>query len=209
MNCEHHQARLDPYLDAELGADDVAAVEAHLEQCPACRRIFERGRSLQRALAAYPVSGPTPDFAERALARAKTIPRRPPRLVAAGFVAAFAASVLTLIYTGLMVSAPVSDPAAGLPTVSLSIEESRTINLVFASDMTIEDVTLLVDLPRGVELDGYEGLRQVRWTTQLQAGKNVLPLELRALAGMGGELTARLQHGAREKIFRVNVSVTG
>jgi hypothetical protein len=36
---------------------------------------------------------------------------RPPRLIAFGFLLAFAASVLTLIYTGLRVVSPDSEPA--------------------------------------------------------------------------------------------------
>lgn len=210
MNCQDYQNQLDDFLDGDLVADERDALTSHLQSCAQCRAVFERAEGLARALAAYPVDVPSADFAERVLTRAKApVRHRPPRLVAAGFVAAFAASVLTLIYTGLMVGAPGSDPLEGLPSVSLSVEESRTINLVFASTMDIEDVTLLVDLPRGIELAGYEGLRQVRWKTMLTAGKNVLPLELKALAGMGGELTARLQHGASEKVFKVNVSVIG
>ena len=40
--------------------------------------------------------------------------RRPPRLIAAGFIAAFVASIATVIYTGLLVTAPQreDDPAA-------------------------------------------------------------------------------------------------
>ena len=210
MNCQDYRNQLDDFLDGALGAAERAALNMHVESCAQCRAGFERAQNLARALAAHPVDAPSADFAERVLTRAKLpVRRRPPRIVAAGFVAAFAASVLTLIYTGLMVRAPDGDPLAGLPSVSLSVEESRTINLVFASATDIENVTLLVDLPRGIELAGYAGLRQVRWTTMLTAGKNVLPLELKALAGTGGELTARLQHGAAEKVFRVNVSVIG
>ncbi len=38
--------------------------------------------------------------------------RRPPRLIAAGFIAAFVASIATVIYTGLLVNAPRQDDGA-------------------------------------------------------------------------------------------------
>ena len=44
-----------------------------------------------------------PDRADRAPSARRV---RPPRLIAAGFVAAFAASIATMIYTGLLVNAP-------------------------------------------------------------------------------------------------------
>lgn len=46
----------------------------------------------------------------------RPVKRRPPHLIAAGFVAAFAASVFTLIYTGLMVGPPTREEA-GPPEV--------------------------------------------------------------------------------------------
>jgi hypothetical protein len=134
--------------------------------------------------------------------------QRPPRIVAAGFVAAFSASIVTLIYTGLMVGAPNRDADEVLPVIAMSLVEPRTVNLVFDADMALDDVSLRVDLPRGIELLGYEGERQVRWSTHLQAGKNVLPLQLRATDALGGFLTARLRYEDEEKVFRINVSVS-
>ena len=71
----------------------------------------------------------------------------------------------------------------------------------------VNGVSLTVALPDGVELTEYRGLDEVSWTTRLQAGKNVLPLQLVAIGGSGGELVARLQHEGDEKVFTVNVAV--
>ena len=87
------------------------------------------------------------------------------------------------------------------------MSESHTVNLVFASADALDDVSLTVDLPEGVQLSGYENRRQVQWNTRLQAGKNVLPLELVAVDGRGGQLVARLRHSDKEKIFTVNVTI--
>jgi hypothetical protein len=207
MNCERHQANVDAYLDAELDPRLDAEFEAHAEGCVDCGRRLAQARRLSNALAAYPAASPRQGFFDQALAEARKR-QRPPRVIAAGFVAAFAASILTLIYTGLMVGAPNRDADAVLPMVSMSVSEARTVNLVFAADMPLDDVSLRIDLPRGVELLGYEGERQVRWKTRLQQGQNVLPLQLRATDALGGFLTAHLRYADEEKVFRINVSVS-
>jgi len=120
---------------------------------------------------------------------------------------ALAAGIAVLVVGGLFLQNPEltsSDPVTG---VSMAVHETRTINLVFASATELEGVSLTVALPDGVELADYRGLDRVSWTTRLQAGKNVLPLELVAIGGSGGELVARLQHEGDEKVFTVRVGV--
>lgn len=213
MTCNETRTQLDAYLDGDLQPAASRAFEDHIEDCGACRDTVDRARRLLRALARLPVAEPgggLEEFANRALAAAAGARRRRSRsakLIAGGFVAAFAASILTVIYTGLLVEAPKTELAAGLPTVSMSIDEPRVVNLVFTSNSALADVSLLIDLPEGVEIAGYEGRREVRWKTQLDMGKNVLPLELVAHAEARGQLVARLQHGERQKVFRVYLSV--
>lgn len=208
MSCTEHAAEIDAYLDDALDAERRARFDAHAAGCAGCAARLQQASSLARALAALPMQAPAPGFEARVLAGARVV-RRPPRIVAGGFVAAFAASILTLIYTGLMVGPPKRDSVDPLPLVQMTLDERRTVNLVFAADMPLEDVTLRVALPPGVELLGYEGLRQVRWRTRLQAGKNVLPLDLVATDTIGGRLIARLAHGDSEKVFRVDLAVSG
>lgn len=209
MDCETLTTRLDDYLDAGLDGAERDALETHLAGCSACRARVDRARRLGAVVARYGVEGPRDGFAERALAHARQgrSSRRGPRLIAGGFIAAFAASVFTVIYTGLLVDAPHTEIAAGLPSVTMALDESRTVNLVFASATALDDVSLTIDLPDGVELAGYAGRRQIRWNTTLSSGRNVLPLELVAVEPVSGQLVARLEHGDHSKIFRVFVSV--
>jgi hypothetical protein len=108
----------------------------------------------------------------------------------------------------LLVRAPRPEFAAGLPTVAMVVDQTRDVNLVFASSAAVDSVSLHIVLPEGIEMLGHEGEREVRWRTQLAAGNNILPLKLVASEPATGQLVARLQHGDREKVFRVHVTVS-
>ena len=134
-------------------------------------------------------------------------PRRAPRLVAGVFVAAFGATVLTVIYTGLLVEAPRTRISAGLPTVAMTAGERRDVNLVFTAKTGIADATLLIELPAGIELVGHAGERSVRWRTRLAPGNNIVPLSLVAPVPGTAQVIARLSHGDSEKVFRIHLNV--
>jgi hypothetical protein len=133
--------------------------------------------------------------------------RRAPRLVALAFVAAFAASVLTVIYTGLLVEAPRTRISAGLPSIAMTAGERRDVNLVFNARAEVADAALLVELPNGVELVGHAGEQRIQWRTRLAPGNNIVPLTLVAPAPAAGQIIARLKAGDREKVFRIHVTV--
>jgi hypothetical protein len=136
---------------------------------------------------------------ERSPGRAPVPLGRPPRLVAAGFIGAFATSILTVVLTGLWVRSPESKRESAVPAVSIGLAESRTVNFVFTSVSALDGVALTIELPEGVEIGGLEGRRRV--------GDNMLPLQLTAVAGRGGRLIVRLQRGADDNAFTVNVAV--
>jgi Putative zinc-finger len=210
MNCEDIQPRLDDYLDGSLDTASATAVRTHVAECESCRRQLADSRALIRALRALPIDGPTRGFEDHALARAadswRGAGRRVPRLALGTLVAACAAGIVTVVLMGPFGEAPFGDVAPDFPVVDMTVDQPRTINLVFASSSALEDVSLLVELPEGVELAGYAGKREVLWRTSMQAGKNVLPLELVARMSASGEIIAHLQHADRERVFRVFVS---
>jgi anti-sigma factor (TIGR02949 family) len=54
MDCEELRNLLDPFLDRELPANEMATVELHLEDCPDCHRELEDLNSLRNALQVLP-----------------------------------------------------------------------------------------------------------------------------------------------------------
>jgi len=115
--------------------------------------------------------------------------------------------MLTVILTGLSVRSPRALRGPELPAVALTVDEPRTINLLFESRTMLEDVEFTVDLPAGIELRSHPGLSRLAWQTRLAAGNNLLPLEVVARDVRGGQLAARLRHGNDQKTFVVAISV--
>jgi len=209
MNCDDIQHQLDDYIDGSLDAASSEAFRVHAAACRSCRVKLAHSQALSEALRALPIEPPTHGFEDRVLLRAADSSRvspRIPRLAVGALVTACAASILTVVFMGSLVEAPSGGISADFPVVDMTVDQPRTINLVFASNSALEDVSLLVELPEGVELAGYAGRREVLWRTSMQAGKNVLPLELVAHMSASGEIVARLQHGDMERVFRVFVS---
>ncbi len=63
MTCEMWRSKLEPYVDSELGADELANLESHLRACPACSvdalGRLQMKRRMQVAGIRY---SPTPQF---------------------------------------------------------------------------------------------------------------------------------------------------
>ncbi len=159
----------------------------------------------------YPMPQATAGFFAQALVRAthEGSRRQRNRWIMTGFGSAVAAGLVLWMVGGFLLTTPdlpVADPA--IPGITMTLEEPRTINLVFASAEPLDSATLTVQLPDGIEMSGFPGQREVTWQTSLNAGKNLLPLKLIATSPLGGEVYATLRHDNRGRTFRLRVDVS-
>jgi hypothetical protein len=164
---------------------------------------------LQQALRQLPVPPPQPGFAARVFAALPRAPHRVNQPLAWAFAASLAAAVgLGLWLDSGSVPAPAGSaaaPAAQARVVALQAGKSGPVRLSFRSPRDLAGVTIRLQLPRGVELEGHPGLQAIEWQTDLQAGANVLELPLVMRDGEGGILTATLDSGRSQKAFTVQV----
>ena len=172
-----------------------------------------RAERLRAAVAGQPVQGPEAGFFESALAVAAREGGRDPRHAARtrvgfGVGSAIAAGLAVWLVSAVLLKSPDVDRVEPLPGLTMVLNEARTVNLMFASADALDDATLVVQLPAGIEVEGYAGRREIRWSTRMQQGRNVLPLPLLAINGTGGELIARVEHDGKQKTFRLTISVT-
>ena len=211
MSCTRINEQLDDYMDSTLDDADTLALDEHVNSCNTCRRTVESEQRLRGLLKDYPVPTPDTTYFDQALAKASHVSTNGQRnrWIMTGFGGAIAAALVAWIIGGVLLQTPDQiDPAANIPGVTMALEEPRTVNLVFSSATELDGAILTVSLPAGIEIEGFEGLREITWMTSLQAGKNILPLKLIATTSQGGELLARLEHNDRDRTFRIHVSVS-
>lgn len=168
-------------------------------------------QALQSLLKDYPAPEPSAGFYEQALARAthEGSRRQRNRWLMTGFGSAIAAGIALWFVGGFFFATPEATlPEATIPGITMTLEEPRTVNFVFASATALESAVLTVSLPDGVELAGFPGQREISWETSLNEGKNLLPLTLIAVSPLGGEVLARLEHDNRDRTFRLRIDIT-
>lgn len=172
--------------------------------------INRQDQEILELLKDYPMPEADAGFYDQALVRAthEGSRRQRNRWLLTGFGAAIAATLAVWVVGGMLLTSPqLPEAGATIPGVTIALEETRTVNLVFASATALESATLTVTLPDGIELSGFPGQREITWETSLNEGKNLLPLTLVALQPVDGELLARLEHDDRNRTFRLHVSV--
>jgi hypothetical protein len=211
MSCKDLKENFDDFVDETLGEGITALLEHHVAACDACQQLIERERKLRSSLTEYGDSSmPTPDasFFDDALINAGTrgIKQRNKQSWMTGFGSAVAAGLAIWLFSGAIIDAPMTE--SPIPTITMALEEPRTVNLVFSSVAALENATLTVSLPEGIEIAGFEGQREITWITDLKAGKNLLPLRLIAILPTTGELLATLKHGEDDRTFRLRVDVS-
>lgn len=174
-------------------------------------RMDGTDREIRELLKDYPMADAAAGFYDQALVRAthEGTRRQRNRWLMAGFGSAIVAGMVLWLAAGLFLSTPQpTEPVATIPGIAMTLEEPRTVNLVFASKTALDDATLTVSLPSGIELAGFPGQREITWQTSLVEGRNLLPLELVAVTPAGGEVLARLEHDNRGRTFRLRIEVS-
>ena len=215
MNCKDLNEKLDDYMDGSIDKAEAERISQLARTCEDYRVTIERERELRSLLKDYPVPTADTEFYDRALLHAARTgtKRQRNRWLMTGFGSAVAAGFAVWLISSLFMTAPqISDTGfstdAAIPGVTMTLEEPKTVNLMFASVTALDSASLTLTLPEGIELAGYPGQREITWETSLEAGKNVLPLKLIALTPAGGEMLARLEHDDRGRTFRLRVEVS-
>ena len=210
MHCIGLRDQLDDYLDGDLPAGDAVTLDRHIAECGSCQHLVTRERELRDLLRSYgesAVAEPDAGFFDAALRKASREGRVEARnrWLVTGVAGAVAAAVALWITSGALLERPA--PAVQMAEISMSLEQPRTVNLVFSTESELRDATLTLLLPAGVELAGFAGRQQVSWQTDLARGRNVLPLTLVGHSRQEGELQAVLEHKDDDREFRVRIRV--
>lgn len=205
MNCTQARALLEARLDGEAAGS--AELDAHLAECARCRALAEESDQLRRSLAALPVKGPRPGFADRVLAEATAGRRRSRHRVWPW--SAVAASLVAGLALGVLLGGQYW-PGNGVPQNAVQLvagSGAQPVKLVFDAPRALSGVELTLQVEGQLEIDGYAGERTLSWRTNLDAGKNLLTLPMLPTGTGEGEVIARLRHDGMERTYRVRINV--
>jgi anti-sigma factor (TIGR02949 family) len=114
MNCQEFETRLHPYVDGELGVDEIAAGDVHAAGCGSCRALAESERQFRDLLRRQPKESAPPELRARiraASGRERRRATRAPWLVAPALAAA--GLLLFLLVPGLVPRGPLDGGLVG------------------------------------------------------------------------------------------------
>lgn len=117
--CTSFEALLDPFVDGELSPEEMARVQSHLDQCPACRAYVDDALSIRAALGGWEETPVPEDFERRVMDAVRAHPRRrrtPWKKVMLPLAACFAVVVLALPLCTQFLKSPEQTPAPAAET---------------------------------------------------------------------------------------------
>lgn len=117
-------------------------------------------------------------------------------------VGAAAAAAVALVL--LRPSIPSAPPSVRM---TLSVNETRSIDVMIASERELPEATIRIFVSGGIELDGFEHDREIDWRTRLERGSNLLSVPVVARSVGPGRLIAIVEHDGRTRQVAIDLAV--
>ncbi len=209
MNCNKCIENLDQFLDGELEGLSLREFQSHTTECGDCGAALKKNKKLRQALKAMPLLPPEQGFYDRALEQTVKTTQRNEVLywASAGIGGAIAASVIAWLVLALPPDYQENIEQQQLAGVSISLNVEKTVRVSFESNRELKDATLILQLPPGVEISGFENRSEIKWATNVHRGTNILALPIVVRSGLGGTIIARVEHAGKAKSFQFAVKV--
>lgn len=204
MNCTQTQHNLIAYVRGQLESVQASALIGHVSHCQQCRAKLEEERLLQDMFQQYRVPAAKADFESRVLHNALKQHRNNKSQFHKGLITALAACLV--IWVSVMFINPVTPDNNNLPSVSLKVNEVKQVRFTFNAPKNFNKVTISLQLPKHIELEGYPGEKELRWETALSEGANILTLPVIATDAQSGNIIATISNGKDLKKFRISMN---
>jgi len=202
MSCAQINTVIDDYMDGLLPELEMSSVRDHVAVCEDCKVILQQEQIFRNYLASRPVPAVSAAQIEQIFKAVKTRKHASVhKSFAAGFAGAMAAGLVLLLAAGVFIPDFKHENTAS--TITLSLNETKNIQLVFNATEDITNATMTLELPAHLELKGFPGRQQLAWSTNLHKGENGLTLPVVAHAAISGDLVATISYGDTEKVFHI------
>lgn len=203
MNCTQTQHNLIAYVRGQLESVQASALIGHVTQCKLCRGKLEEERLIQDMFQRYSIPAARPDFESRILHKVTQAHDRKTHFNK-GLITALAACLL--IWVSVIVVKPTISNEVHVPHISLKVNEVKQVRFTFNAPKDFNKVTISLQLPKHIELEGYPGEKELRWETALSEGANLLTLPVIATHARSGKIIARISNGKDFKEFKISMN---
>ena len=207
MNCEKIADIMPDIASGNLSSTLLADCRQHIAHCRECREAL-RGAEALAVLKNRDTGGVPAGLFDKISAGLETGPGRGRMRqgfwLGTGFGGAVAASILALALIFGWVSPPVEQTPDAAEFI-VALNEPRNMDIAIETDRPLEGASISILLSGGVELVGYGDRRELRWTTDLDAGINRMSLPILAIDPAGGQMVVRLSHPDSEQMFVVQL----
>jgi len=211
VNCTNIDQHIDGFLDRGLSSLRAQAFEQHVSRCGKCAQKVDAEKQLRSLLHSIPVPPTSSDFKKRVFTRVRQEYARERQShymmqFAAGITSVAVFGLSLWLLSGLQTTNPIDEQAQ---VITMAMNESKPVRLMFDADTQIQQAELSVELPDNVRLAGYPGRNRLSWQTSLQKGQNVLELPVEATNEGRGELRTQLSYNNKIKTFQFIVVAQG
>jgi alkanesulfonate monooxygenase SsuD/methylene tetrahydromethanopterin reductase-like flavin-dependent oxidoreductase (luciferase family) len=193
-------------VGSQPGANLRVAMD-HVVDCEDCQAAL-RAIDALRALRDEPTEPVGDAVIQRAVDRALAM--RPVERYRRGFWAGMAsgaaiAAAVAALAVGLWFFGSGNEARNAVPQVRVALNERSDVTVALESPEPLSNAEVHVELRGAVELAGYAGQRELRWSTDLDRGINQLTLPVVAIDASGGQVLVEVTHGQKRRAFVLDV----
>jgi len=189
---------------------DVRAAMDHVATCGDCQSAL---RAIDALHTLRDESTPPIGDAVIQLAVDRALASRPEQRYRSGFWAGLASGVgvaaaVAALAVAIWFFGPGGQAPVAVPEVRVALNQRSDVTVALESPEPLANAEVRIELRGAVELVGYAGQRELKWSTDLDRGINQLTLPVVAIDSSGGQVLVEVTHGQKRRAFVVDIHAT-
>lgn len=192
MKCHDFDKLIDDFVDQDLSPLQNDACRIHIQSCNQCAQKVANLRALLGQMQNLSNVTIRREFKQNLQKEFQ------PRLIGKkglyGTIALAACLVLALSLNLLFDK-----------TIHIPLNQAHQIKLLFQAEMNMNNVLFTIEVPKHLEISGFEGNKLLQWEGRLKKGENLLTVPVLGKAQKPGYLIMRIQHKGKHKTLKVRL----
>jgi len=208
MKCDDFHTLLDNFLDQDLSQAMLNEMQKHKDGCEICAMNMEELVKLRDSLSKLPAEVITQQFSEQVFAKTRNVNRH--QTSRSWLPASLGGAIAAGLMTWFVITSPVDSTNidSAVESIQLVVNQPESVRLAFNVPVAMQAVTVSLELPDHMEIEGFPGQHNIVWQTDLSRGQNVLKLPVIATQAREGELIAILTLANKNKVFRITTQAS-